>query len=437
MRPTTAGVARLLSHAVGVVVHGPSKPEVKASLPLPLPHLPGHGLASSSAGLGPGPSGHAPWVFPKAWPPPIRATVSVSFICCARETSPSASSVVGSDGTRWNQSAAHQRWRPACSGVPARRTHGGRATGCACNGQCSTRPECAWPACVRGGVRRCWQPTAVAVCGRRPCGRRRRAAARAARSGTRSHHAPKRRPHVGRGELGVGVAVWALGVHIDEAENLLAERCGALRAACTPLLSAGTQHTLAHRTRRDARRAGRGGAHTRRPPRPRTSPSTGHGASASCSGVPPAAPSGNEASPSSSSIRPPQKPSVGPPIDSMAAVPARTKRSPQDRPAPYFILIGASSVRALSRLVLSAHDRSGSKRWRPPSAPPRPSHERSATRTTGARQRRGDSMQRGQGWGCEDWGVNAQGLAARSPHPARAAVHEPALCHDRRMKKGP
>mmetsp|Transcript_70175 Transcript_70175/g.180885 ORF Transcript_70175/g.180885 Transcript_70175/m.180885 type:complete len:286 (+) Transcript_70175:358-1215(+) len=54
-----------LLHFVGVVVHGPSKPLVTVSLPTPLPHRPA-------------PAGHAPWALPNAWPPPIRATVSLS-----------------------------------------------------------------------------------------------------------------------------------------------------------------------------------------------------------------------------------------------------------------------------------------------------------------------------------------------------------------------
>lgn len=38
-----------------------------------LPHM---GLISrSSRGEGPGPSGQAPWVLPKVWPPPMRATL--------------------------------------------------------------------------------------------------------------------------------------------------------------------------------------------------------------------------------------------------------------------------------------------------------------------------------------------------------------------------
>ena len=32
-------------------------------------------ISRSSRGEGPGPSGQAPWVLPKAWPPPMRATL--------------------------------------------------------------------------------------------------------------------------------------------------------------------------------------------------------------------------------------------------------------------------------------------------------------------------------------------------------------------------
>mmetsp|Transcript_97870 Transcript_97870/g.310408 ORF Transcript_97870/g.310408 Transcript_97870/m.310408 type:complete len:236 (+) Transcript_97870:165-872(+) len=69
-----------LSQLVGLVDHGPSKPLVKVSLPLPLPHMPGQGFVGSSSGGGPAPRGHAPCVLPKAWPPPMSATVSESFM---------------------------------------------------------------------------------------------------------------------------------------------------------------------------------------------------------------------------------------------------------------------------------------------------------------------------------------------------------------------
>eukprot|EP00966_Prymnesium_polylepis_P091514 2118242-Prymnesium_polylepis.1 len=60
----------------------------------------------------------------------------------------------------------------------------------------------------------------------------------------------------------------------------------------------------------------------------------------------------------------------------MAVLPARMIRSPHESARPYFCLIGHSSERALSRLVLSAHERSGSNRCRAPSTPPRPSELR-------------------------------------------------------------
>eukprot|EP00965_Chrysotila_dentata_P148894 4917220-Pleurochrysis_carterae.AAC.1 len=51
---------------------------------------------------------------------------------------------------------------------------------------------------------------------------------------------------------------------------------------------------------------------------------------------------------SSSSTRPPQKPRAGPPIDSIATVPASVKRSPHESAEPYLSLRGPSSARALS-----------------------------------------------------------------------------------------
>ena len=49
------------------------------------------------------------------------------------------------------------------------------------------------------------------------------------------------------------------------------------------------------------------------------------------------------------------KPSTGPPMLSMAVLPARTIRSPQESPSPCFSLIGSRRRRALSRFVLSSH----------------------------------------------------------------------------------
>ena len=115
---------------------------------------------------------------------------------------------------------------------------------------------------------------------------------------------------------------------------------------------------------RGAGGAPRGGLHV---------PLTGQGAVRTCSGV---GPSPALSEPSASSSLPPQKPKTGPPIDSIAVLPARMMRSPHESARPNFSLIGQSSERALSRLVLSAHERSGSKRCRAPSAPPRPSELR-------------------------------------------------------------
>merc|ERR1719487_755346 len=45
---------------------------------------------------------------------------------------------------------------------------------------------------------------------------------------------------------------------------------------------------------------------------------------------------------------------MGIPILLIAVVPAKVNKSPQLNPAPYFSLIGTSSARALSKLVLSS-----------------------------------------------------------------------------------
>ena len=55
----------------------------------------------------------------------------------------------------------------------------------------------------------------------------------------------------------------------------------------------------------------------------------------------------------------------GPPIDSIATLPARMNRSAQLMFCPYFCLIGHSRRRALSRLPLSGQLLSGAKRWLP------------------------------------------------------------------------
>jgi hypothetical protein len=76
---------------------------------------------------------------------------------------------------------------------------------------------------------------------------------------------------------------------------------------------------------------------------------------------------------SQTSARPPPKPKIGPPIDSMATLPARIIRSAQLSLRPYFCLIGHKRRRALSRLALSGQELSGAKRCVPDEAPPRPS----------------------------------------------------------------
>ena len=64
---------------------------------------------------------------------------------------------------------------------------------------------------------------------------------------------------------------------------------------------------------------------------------------------------------------------VGPPIDSIATMPARMNRSAQLMFLPHLRLTGHSSRRALSRLPLSGQLLSGAKRCCPLLAPPRPS----------------------------------------------------------------
>ena len=77
-----------------------------------------------------------------------------------------------------------------------------------------------------------------------------------------------------------------------------------------------------------------------------------------------------ELSPLGSSIRPPQHPKIGPPLLSMATLPARMIRSPQESLEPYLSLIGSRSLRAWLRFPLSGHSSSGANRMRPPSQPP-------------------------------------------------------------------
>ena len=71
--------------------------------------------------------------------------------------------------------------------------------------------------------------------------------------------------------------------------------------------------------------------------------------------------------------RPPPKPNVLPPIDSIATLPARINKSAQLILLPYFCLTGHRSLRALSRLPLSGQLFSGAKRCAPVPPPPRPS----------------------------------------------------------------
>ena len=60
--------------------------------------------------------------------------------------------------------------------------------------------------------------------------------------------------------------------------------------------------------------------------------------------------------------RPPLKPNVLPPIDSIATLPARIKRSAQLTCFPYFCLIGHKSLLALSKFPLSGQLFRGAKR---------------------------------------------------------------------------
>ena len=62
------------------------------------------------------------------------------------------------------------------------------------------------------------------------------------------------------------------------------------------------------------------------------------------------------------SARPPPKPKVFPPIDSIATLPASISKSAQLILLPYFCLTGQSSLLALSRLPLSGQLLRGAKR---------------------------------------------------------------------------
>ena len=70
---------------------------------------------------------------------------------------------------------------------------------------------------------------------------------------------------------------------------------------------------------------------------------------------------------------PPLYPNVFPPIDSMAAFPAKINRSAQLIFFPYFCLMGHRSLLALSRFPLSGQLLSGAKRCAPVPPPPLPS----------------------------------------------------------------
>jgi hypothetical protein len=76
------------------------------------------------------------------------------------------------------------------------------------------------------------------------------------------------------------------------------------------------------------------------------------------------------------SARPKAKPNVLNPIDSMAQLPAKTRRSAQESFRPYFCLTGQSNRRALSRFALSGQLLRGAKRCEPSPPPPRPSSMR-------------------------------------------------------------
>mmetsp|Transcript_47870 Transcript_47870/g.147624 ORF Transcript_47870/g.147624 Transcript_47870/m.147624 type:complete len:200 (-) Transcript_47870:94-693(-) len=85
---------------------------------------------------------------------------------------------------------------------------------------------------------------------------------------------------------------------------------------------------------------------------------------------------GRLSEPFGSSTRPPQKLIVGPPIDSIAVLPASTIKSPQERGAPNCCLIGRRRSSIWFRPALSPQLFSGLKRMRAPSQPPRPSEVR-------------------------------------------------------------
>jgi len=141
------------------------------------------------------------------------------------------------------------------------------------------------------------------------------------------------------------------------------------------------------------------------------------GAIASCSGD---GPSFRLSLPSASSMRPPQKPSVLPPILSMATFPERIMRSPQDKESPYFSFMGSRSSRALSRFPLSGQLDSGSKRIRPPSVD---IYQMENVRLLCVVM------------DCSSWPLDRND----SPHPPRPSErrYEPAQCQARRMKNPP
>ena len=73
------------------------------------------------------------------------------------------------------------------------------------------------------------------------------------------------------------------------------------------------------------------------------------------------------------SSRPSAEPWLGPPMSSMATLPAITNKSAQLSEFPYFSFTGHNKRLALSKFPLSGQELSGANRCAPVAAPPRPS----------------------------------------------------------------
>lgn len=98
---------------------------VNVFLPLPFsrpcPQVPGHGSSGCLSGPGPAPVGQAPCVLPMACPPPIKATVSESFMFCVHAHTPGqgrASQRHDRNMARAYSITANAVWRQRSSAMP-------------------------------------------------------------------------------------------------------------------------------------------------------------------------------------------------------------------------------------------------------------------------------------------------------------------------------